>query len=139
MPAVYEHHHTVTAKEIDQLGHANNIAYVRWMQWAATAHSDAQGWTLKDYQALGAGWVVRSHKIEYRRPAFEGDRIVVRTWVAAMDKVTSLRKYEIRRPSDDEMLALPRPIGYSSNTPPARRRRSARRWRRPLRSSKADS
>ena len=106
MPKVYEHHHTVTAKEIDQLGHANNIAYVRWMQWAATAHSDAQGWTLKDYQALGAGWVVRSHKIEYRRPAFEGDRIVVRTWVAAMDKVTSLRKYEIRRTSDDELLAI---------------------------------
>jgi acyl-CoA thioester hydrolase len=54
---------------------------------------------------LGRGWVVRSHKIEYLQAAVAGDRIVVRTWVATMKKVTSLRRYQIHRVGDDVLLA----------------------------------
>ena len=59
MPEIYEHLHTVADHEIDALGHANNVAYVEWMQDAALAHSAAQGWPPEAYQSLGAGWVVR--------------------------------------------------------------------------------
>lgn len=105
MPEIYEHHHTVSEDEIDVLRHANNVAYVDWLQAAAVAHSTAQGWPGQRYQDLGLGWVVRSHFIEYRRPAFAGDRIVVRTWVATMSKATSIRRYRIVRPGDDALLA----------------------------------
>ena len=105
MPAVYEHHHTVLAEEIDALGHVNNLAYLSWMQAAALAHSAAQGWPASRYHELGTGWVVRSHQIEYLRPAFAGEEIVVRTWVAGFRKVTSLRRYKIIRPADDRVLA----------------------------------
>ena len=105
MPEIYEHLHTVGADEIDPLGHANNVAYVEWMQSAALAHSAAQGWPGETYRELGSGWVVRSHTIEYRQPAWAGDEIVVRTWVATMKKVTSLRRYRIVRRADDELLA----------------------------------
>ena len=44
MPPIYHHRHTVLQSEIDSLGHANNVAYVEWMQLAAVAHSAAQGW-----------------------------------------------------------------------------------------------
>ena len=44
---------------------------------AALAHSAAEGWPAEAYQKLGAGWVVRSHQIEYLQPAFPGDQIVV--------------------------------------------------------------
>lgn len=97
MPAVYVHTHTVQADEIDELGHVNNVQYIRWMQIAAIAHSDVQGWTTADYQRLGAGWVVRSHFIEYLQPAFAHEVVTIRTWVAEMKKVTSLRKFEILR------------------------------------------
>ena len=105
MPKIYEHVHVVGAEEIDVLGHANNVAYVQWMQAAALAHSAAQGWSGEAYRELGLGWVVRSHTIEYHQPALAGERIVVRTWVATMKKVTSLRRYRIVRPSDGELLA----------------------------------
>ena len=105
MPKIYEHFHTVGDDEIDQLGHANNVAYVEWMQAAAVAHTAAQGWPGERYQQLGAGWVVRSHTIEYHRPALAGDRVVVRTWVATMKRVTSLRRYRIVRPTDGALLA----------------------------------
>jgi acyl-CoA thioester hydrolase len=105
MPEVYEHLHTVADGEIDALRHANNVAYVEWMQAAAVAHSTAQGWPGERYRRLGRGWVVRSHAIEYHQPAVAGEQIVVRTWVATMKKVTSVRRYRIVRQADGELLA----------------------------------
>lgn len=105
MPAIFEHPHVVLEAEIDVLGHANNLAYLAWMQAAAVAHSAAQGWPTERYQELGAGWVVRSHQIEYLRPAFAGDCLVVYTWVATFRKVTSLRRYRIVRQSDQRVLS----------------------------------
>lgn len=96
MIAQFDYHHTVTKEDIDELGHAGNFHYIRWMQHAAIAHSGANGWTAGDYRELGSGWVVRSHKITYLKPAFEGEALVIRTWVANMKPATSLRLYEIR-------------------------------------------
>ena len=121
MPEIYEYHHTVEEEEIDSLGHANNVAYVEWMQRAALAHSAALGWAGRTYTQLGAGWVVRSHAIEYHQPALAGQRIVVRTWVATMKKVTSLRRYRIHRRDDDELLAAAETkwafVDYASGQP----------------------
>lgn len=104
MAQIHVYNLDVLAAAIDANGHANNVDYLRWMQEAATSHSDAVGCT-KATQAVGATWVVRSHHIEYLRPAFEGDRIEVRTWVADFRRTFSLRKYEFVRPVDGVVLA----------------------------------
>ncbi len=105
MSPVYEYLHDVGDDEIDSLGHVNNVAYVEWMQSAAVAHSSALGWSTRAYRLLGAGWVARSHGIEYLQSALAGDRIVVRTWIATMTRVTSIRRYKIVRLSDEQLLA----------------------------------
>ncbi|MBI3829224.1 MAG: acyl-CoA thioesterase [Planctomycetes bacterium] len=106
MPAIYEHRLSVRASAIDRFGHANNQVYLAWLMQAAEAHSTAQGWPLEAYEHLGAGWFVRKHEIEYLRPALAGDELIVRTWVATLEKVTSLRRYEILRGPDAEKLAV---------------------------------
>jgi acyl-CoA thioester hydrolase len=105
MPAIYEHALVVAADEIDRLGHVNNLVYLAWMQAAALAHSAAQGWTPDRYEQLGSGWVVRSHTIKYLQPAYADQRLIVRTWVADMGKVSSTRRYKIVRSVDDSLLA----------------------------------
>jgi acyl-CoA thioester hydrolase len=105
MPAIYEHALTVRPEDIDEQGHVSNVQYVLWMQEAAVAHSSAQGWTPQRYAQIGATWVVRSHFIEYLQPAYAGDEVLVRTWVADFRKVTSLRKYRILRAADGAVLA----------------------------------
>jgi acyl-CoA thioester hydrolase len=105
MPPIYDHELTVAPDEIDRLGHVNNLAYLAWMQAAALAHSAVQGWPPEKYEALGAGWVVRSHEIKYLQSAFLNERIIVRTWVADMTKVASTRRYKILRASDTSLLA----------------------------------
>ena len=104
MSAYFEYLHTVTGQEIDDLNHAGNFHYIKWMQHAAIAHSSANGWPPQKHIDLGAGWVVRSHKITYLKPAFEGDVLTIKTWVANMKPAISLRQYEIFNEAG-EMLA----------------------------------
>lgn len=99
----HTYHHHVRAEEIDELGHVNNLHYIAWMQAAAGDHSTAVGWPWSRYEAIGGAWVVREHAIEYLRPAFAGDEIVVRTWVTEMSKIQSRRRYAICR--GDVLLA----------------------------------
>ncbi len=105
MPAIYEHSLVVAPEEIDRLGHVNNLVYLAWTQAAALAHSAAQGWPTERYEALGCGFVVRSHTIKYIEPAYQGERLVVRTWVADMTKMASTRRYKVVRAADERLLA----------------------------------
>lgn len=106
MPALFDHRHRVLPTEIDPQGHANNVAYVQWMQAAALAHSAAQGWPPERYRERGVSWVARSHFIEYRRPAFVEEELIVRTWVATMQRCSSLRRYQILRAAGEVLLAV---------------------------------
>jgi acyl-CoA thioester hydrolase len=107
MPAVFEYQHRVTEDELDAvIRHVNNLMYLKWMQTAAVAHSAAQGWTADRYRELGAGWVVRTHQIEYLQPAFADEEILIRTWVANLKKVTSLRRFQIFRNTPDKPTLL---------------------------------
>ena len=95
----------VTERDIDANGHVNNIVYVQWMQDVAIAHSASVGCTAAT-TAAGCAWVARSHWIEYLRPAFAGDRVLVQTWlVDATRKSTSPRRYRMVRESDGAVLA----------------------------------
>ena len=105
MPGIYEHRMVVAPSEIDGLGHVTNVSYLQWMVDAAVAHSASQGWPLERYEKEKIAWVVRSHQLEYLRPAFEGDNIIVRTWVATMKRVSSERRYEVVREKDGDVLA----------------------------------
>jgi len=105
MPAVFEYPLMVDDSTIDDLGHVNNLVYLRWMIDAALAHSTAQGWPASRHMELGSGWVVRAHQITYLKAARPGDQITVRTWVASGMKVTSVRRYHILRQQDQALLA----------------------------------
>ena len=69
---------TATPAEIDELGHVNNAAWVRWIQEVATAH-----WTAAADPAHVATylWVVVRHEIDYLRGLGPGGTVTARTWV----------------------------------------------------------
>lgn len=93
------------ADAIDQQGHASNLAYVGWMQDLAIEHSAAVGWPMARYRELGAGWVVRSHYVEYLRPAFAGELLGAHTWLHEFDQRTAPRRYLFVRESDRQVVA----------------------------------
>ena len=100
---IFSYEFTVPADALDENGHVNNVRYVQWKQEAAVRHYESiSGVPLT--LAVGATWVVRSHNIEYLRPAFAGDRIEVRTWVVNIRRVRSLRRYRFLRVTDGKLL-----------------------------------
>lgn len=97
----------VRAEDIDSLGHVNNVVYLRWMQEAAAAHWEAAA--DPDTRASVA-WVVIRHEIDYKAPAFPGERLVVRTRVGQGTAATWDRHSEVRRLADDRLLAQCRSV-----------------------------
>jgi len=105
VPRIYVRDFTVPETSMDVNRHVNHLEYLRWMQDIAIEHSAARGWPLERYEAARTAWVVRSHSIEYLRPAFAGDALSLLTWVADLRPRASLRKYLVWRASDRQILA----------------------------------
>ena len=68
----------VDAADIDELGHVNNIVYLRYAQDIATAHWRARAGAESVAQFV---WVVMRHEVDYRAQLTLGDEVEVRTWV----------------------------------------------------------
>ena len=97
----------INSDDIDQLGHVNNVVYLRWVQDAAVAHWQAAA-SAEDQAALF--WVVARHEIDYLRPAFIHDEIVAHTWVGTATRRAFDRHTEFSRKSDHKVLARVRTV-----------------------------
>lgn len=96
---------TVLERDIDDLGHANNVHYLRWMLEAATAHWDWYRAAASATAVAGIGWVVLRHELDYFASAFAHDRLEVVTWVPTCTPLTCDRYSEITRVADGALLA----------------------------------
>lgn len=99
---VFTQRFPVDAADIDELGHVNNIVYLRYAQEIAIAHwrSRASAEMIANYV-----WVVMRHEVDYRAPLTLGDDVEVRTWVddapqgAAWARFVEIRKAGAEKPS----------------------------------------
>jgi acyl-CoA thioester hydrolase len=97
----------VEPADIDELGHVNNVAYLRWVQDVAVAHWRAVA-AVEDQSKLR--WVVVRHEIDYKHPAYLGDGIVARTWVGTASRIRFERHTELLRAGDRRLLATARTL-----------------------------
>jgi len=106
-PSPFELTIPVDPADIDELGHVNNVAYLRWVQDVAVAHWRAIA-DVKDQARLW--WEVLRHEIDYKHPAYLGDEIVAQTWVGAASRIRFERHTELLRASDRLLLAKARTL-----------------------------
>ena len=79
----FEQEITAGPQDIDELGHVNNAAWVRWIKDMATAHWRAAA----DPAHVDASvWVVIRHEIDYLRAVGPGETVMGRTWVGEAPK-----------------------------------------------------
>ena len=93
----FSHSFVVQADDIDELGHVNNVAYLRWIQEVAVAHWLNAATSEQQEKFI---WFAIRHEIDYTKPAFEDEDITVTTWVGEWTRVTCERFTEISRGSD---------------------------------------
>ncbi len=92
---------TVVADDIDDLDHVNNIKYLYWIQDVAKSHWEELTKKLMNDFHL---WIVRSHQIEYKRPARVGDKIMITTYVNRSKGFLSERIVEIFIKKNKQLL-----------------------------------
>ncbi|MCP9494431.1 MAG: acyl-CoA thioesterase [Pyrinomonadaceae bacterium MAG19_C2-C3] len=116
----FAHGFIVEARDIDVMGHVNNVVYVQWIQDVAVKH-----WMAKASveQIASVLWVVVRHEIDYLRLAFLGDTLTAHTWVGAATAATYERFTEIVRPDDDRIIVRARSVWCPVNAETKRPRR----------------
>ena len=106
-PERFEIRCRVEPADIAELGHVNNIVYLRWVQEAAIGHWRALA---TPEQQAAIAWVVVRHEIDYRYPAMPDDELRVQTWVGTAVRRAFERHTEILRASDGRSLARARTL-----------------------------
>ena len=119
-PEQFELRIQVQPADIDELGHVNNVVYVRWVQDVAAAHWRAAAPAADQAEVV---WVVVRHEIDYKLAAGPEDEIIARTWVGPASRLTFERHTELLRAADQQLLARARtlwcPIDVSTGKPTA--------------------
>jgi acyl-CoA thioester hydrolase len=106
-PVQFERIFHVAGADIDELGHVNNVVYLRWVQDVAAAHWES---ATTPAERAAVGWVVLRHEIDYKHPARPGDDVIARTWVGPPAAATFERHTEISRAADRRVLAQARSL-----------------------------
>ena len=104
MSTIFDLKIQVQPAHIDVLGHVNNVMYIQWMQDVAEAHIEALGLGLAQYLELKHAMVAVEHHVQYRKAAFEGEEVILRTWLNDINALYSFRQYAFYRPKDQSIL-----------------------------------
>ncbi|KIH83427.1 acyl-CoA thioesterase [Pseudomonas batumici] len=86
--------------DIDELGHVNHSVYVKWLEHCAWSHSLSLGITLADYRRLDRGMAVVRNEVDYLASAYEGERLLIATWIVSVQRITLVRHFQVIRAAD---------------------------------------
>ena len=85
--------------EMDAFGHANNVAYFRWLETARMHYLRAIGLTHPDVQD-GIGLLLAETRCRFLKPLTFPDRLVVRCGVGAVKTTSFVMHYTITSERD---------------------------------------
>lgn len=97
----FYHNITVRSEDIDQMGHVNNVVYLRYVQETAEAHWKSFASSKLQEQVV---WVVLRHEIDYHKPSFEGDQLLCGTWVDEPNGVKMPRNVVIKNSEGERLI-----------------------------------
>jgi YbgC/YbaW family acyl-CoA thioester hydrolase len=104
--STFESELTVRPDDIDMNNHVHNS---RYLDYVLAARYDQMGrcyhMSMEEFVAMGLGWVVKSCRIEYKRPLRLGDVVLVRTRIVAVGGSTATVAFEIVRKESQKIAA----------------------------------
>ncbi len=104
-PGKFEMNLRVAWQDLDSEQHVNNAVYLSYVEECGMQVSAAHGWPITRMINEDFAILIRKHQIQYRRPAFLNDDLIISTWVSNVRPSTAIRHYLIKRKSDGEELA----------------------------------
>lgn len=100
-PKVFEQKTIVIDDHLDEMNHVNNVQYLQWIQDVAKAHwlEAAKPSWIEQY-----AWVTLNHFIEYKKPAFLGDELLIQTHVQEFTGAKSNRLVRFTNQKTNELI-----------------------------------
>ena len=98
----------VRSSELSRDGSVGHAVFLQWFQEAAFEASASLGYGMKEFDEMGAAWLMRGIDIEFVQAAHYPEEIEIKTWVSDFQRVRSHREYEARRANDGTLLARAR-------------------------------
>ena len=98
----------VRSSELSRDGTVGHAVFLQWFQEAAFEASASLGYGMKEFDEMGAAWLMRGIDIEFVQAAHYPEEIEIKTWVSDFQRVRSHREYEARRANDGTLLARAR-------------------------------
>ncbi len=86
----------VRSTELDALGHVNQAKWVEYLEWGRYDWTRASGMTEFFLGGGGVATVIANLNVDFRQEARLGDRLTVRTWLAAVGRSSIRFAQEIR-------------------------------------------
>ena len=91
----------VTTADLDELGHSNNVCYLRWLERCAWEHSAAVGFDVAAMLKIDYAMVVRDVRMQFLLATFAGDTLHVADWLSRCDaRLRATRHFQVVRASD---------------------------------------
>ena len=103
LPDAYIHRITVSERDIDSFGHANNARYLEWADEAAWTHwfSEGEDYSMEACAAEDRGIAIIRTEADYLGHVRAGDEIDCAVWITRSDqRLRAERRYQFRRVSD---------------------------------------
>ena len=99
----------VRTYELDMLGHVNNAVYLNWLEQGRLAAMEHCGYPVR---SLAQKWLTNIVRVEvdFRRPAFYGDLLIVTTELESVGTTSFNLDSEILRLPDREVVATARAV-----------------------------
>lgn len=105
-PRRYTSKRQVQPHELDAVQHVNNAIYLNWVQHAFMEAMAMAGYNRRTFfEDIGVIIVARRNEIEYFLPAVMGDEIEIISWVSTMARTHGTWIHEMRRSTDQTLLA----------------------------------
>ncbi len=101
----YDHQVQVRYGETDQMGVVHHANYLLYFEEARTAFLASQGQPYGQLEKDGLALPVRKLDLRFRAPAHYEDKLRVRVSVDRITAASVRFIYEIRRPSDEVLIA----------------------------------
>jgi acyl-CoA thioester hydrolase len=102
-------------RECDSAGHVNNAIYAEWAEECGMQCIAHYGWPAARMAAAGIGIFYRRMWIEYLQPALFDDEVEIVAWLSEVKRATAMRHFQVRRPSDDALLARINVLGVCAD------------------------
>lgn len=112
-PEIFTLRKRIEWRDIDMEGHANNAAYVGYLEDLSTQVGRHYGWPMQRLIDSGTIIILRQLRLIYHQPAYMDEEVDIQAWLSDMRRVSVVRHYRMERVGDGALLAQARGLWVS--------------------------